>query len=90
MNQERILYEDKDIIVCHKAAGIATQTARVGQADMVSEVSNYLKSAPYLGVVHRLDQCHGLRMDIQEAGHADGLFAKRWKEQYVPHCAAGG
>ncbi len=56
MNQERILYEDKDIIVCHKAAGIATQTARVGQADMVSEVSNYLKSAPYLGVVHRLDQ----------------------------------
>lgn len=56
MNQERILYEDNDIVVCHKAAGIATQTARVGQADMVSEVSNYLKSASYLGVVHRLDQ----------------------------------
>lgn len=56
MNRERILYEDSEIIVCHKAAGIATQTARVGQADMVSEVSNYLKSASYLGVVHRLDQ----------------------------------
>lgn len=42
MNQKRILYEDRDIIVCHKAAGIATQTSRVGQADMVSEIANYL------------------------------------------------
>ena len=42
MNTERILYEDNDIIVCHKPAGIATQTARVGQADTVSEITNYL------------------------------------------------
>ena len=42
MSKERILYEDKNIIVCHKASGIATQTARVGQADMVSEITNYL------------------------------------------------
>ena len=42
MNTNRILYEDNDIIVCHKPAGIATQTARVGQADMVSEITNYL------------------------------------------------
>lgn len=63
MNQNRILYEDSDIIVCHKPAGIATQTARVGQADMVSEISNYLASkksgagkSPCVGVVHRLDQ----------------------------------
>lgn len=59
MKQERILYEDQDIIVCHKPAGIATQTARVGQADMVSEVTNYLarrQKNPYVGVVHRLDQ----------------------------------
>lgn len=60
MNQKRILYEDQDIIVCHKAAGIATQTSRVGQADMVSEARNYLSRSgggmPYVGVVHRLDQ----------------------------------
>lgn len=42
MNKEQILYEDDDIIVCHKPAGIATQTAKVGQRDMVSEVTNYL------------------------------------------------
>ncbi len=63
MKRERILYEDKDILVCRKPAGIATQTARVGQADMVSEMTGYLASrhsfagqSPYLGVVHRLDQ----------------------------------
>ena len=59
MNRARILYEDNDMIVCHKPAGIATQTARVGQADMVSEICNYLVAegaVPYAGVVHRLDQ----------------------------------
>ena len=63
MNQNRILHEDNDIIVCHKPAGIATQTARVSQADMVSEIANYLTAkkdgggkSPYVGVVHRLDQ----------------------------------
>lgn len=50
-----ILYEDKDIIVVHKPAGLATETSKVGQADVVSELKNYIKS-PYLGVVHRLDQ----------------------------------
>ena len=45
MIKERILYEDEDIIVCRKASGIATQTARVGQADMVSEIMNYLMHA---------------------------------------------
>lgn len=60
MIKDRIIYEDNDIIICHKPAGIATQTARVGQADMVSEIANYLAqktgSAVYVGVVHRLDQ----------------------------------
>lgn len=62
--QKNIVFEDKDIIVVYKPAGIATQTARLGQRDMVSELKNYLagkaenkgKGAPYLGVVHRLDQ----------------------------------
>lgn len=51
----KIIYEDKHIVVAYKPAGLATQTARVGQQDMVSELKNYLKS-PYLGLVHRLDQ----------------------------------
>lgn len=58
----QIVYEDRDILVIWKPAGLAAQTARVGQADVVSELKNYLAAAqgsggrPYLGVIHRLDQ----------------------------------
>ena len=36
-----ILYEDEEIIVCEKPAGVATQTKRLGQADMESLLKNY-------------------------------------------------
>lgn len=56
-----IIFEDKDLFVIRKPAGFATQTARVGQADVVSELKNYMAASgaarpPYLGIVHRLDQ----------------------------------
>ena len=53
------IYEDKEVLVIYKPAGLATQTARVGQPDAVSELKNYLAkgaTAPYLGIIHRLDQ----------------------------------
>ena len=34
MGKPDIIYEDNDIIVCYKPAGIATQTRRIGQQDM--------------------------------------------------------
>ena len=40
----QIVYEDNDIVVINKPAGLATQTARVGQPDVVSELKNYLRS----------------------------------------------
>lgn len=62
--QKNIIFEDEHMIVACKPAGIATQTARIGQQDMVSELKNYLsrkpenkgKGEPYLGLIHRLDQ----------------------------------
>ena len=56
-----ILYEDKDILVCHKPAGLAVQNARVGNMDMESLLKNYIAQKvpgkmPYLGIIHRLDQ----------------------------------
>lgn len=56
-----ILFEDKDIIVCHKPAGIPVQSARLGQKDMVSILNNHLaeqsqKMTDFVHVVHRLDQ----------------------------------
>jgi len=64
MKNYKIIYEDKDVIVCHKMAGLAVQTGKIGTPDLVSELKNYLLKAqeknpskePYLGVVHRLDQ----------------------------------
>ena len=59
MITKNILFEDNEIIVCRKDAGIATQTASVGQMDMISLLKNYRvqkKEEPYIGLVHRLDQ----------------------------------
>lgn len=50
-----IIYEDQDILICHKPAGLATQSASVSQPDTVSELKKYLGGG-YLGIVHRLDQ----------------------------------
>lgn len=74
-----IIYEDDHIIIAHKPAGLATQTAKVGQQDMVSELKNYLASkqkgkAPYLGVIHRLDQpVEGLLVFAKEKQAAASL-----------------
>ncbi len=54
-----IIYEDECLIVCEKPAGVATQTKRLGQADMESILKNYRAGkgeTPYIGVIHRLDQ----------------------------------
>lgn len=59
--RDYILYEDKDILVCHKPAGLAVQNARIGSMDMESLLKNYIAQKvpgkmPYLGIIHRLDQ----------------------------------
>lgn len=60
--QLKVYYEDKDILVCLKKAGIATQTCDLRQQDMVTLVKKYLvqqkgsERDPYLGLIHRLDQ----------------------------------
>ncbi len=54
-----ILYEDEYLIVVRKDAGIATETNRIGQKDMVSLLKNYRvkrHEEPFIGLVHRLDQ----------------------------------
>ena len=53
----KILYEDTELIVCHKPAGLAVQSAKVGQKDMMSILNNYLAEKHVnVYVVHRLDQ----------------------------------
>lgn len=59
--QTQIVYEDEAVLVIRKPAGLATESAGIGQKDVVSELKNYVAKKkpgkmPYLGVVHRLDQ----------------------------------
>lgn len=77
--QDCILYEDREILVCHKPAGIAVQNARLGAADMESSLKNYLAlknpgKMPYLGIVHRLDQpVEGILVFAKTPKAASGL-----------------
>lgn len=78
----KIVYEDKDQIVVHKPAGIATQTARLGEKDLVSEVKNHIrmetgKDNPYVAVINRLDQpVEGIVLFAKNAKAAAALSAQ--------------
>lgn len=74
--KSKILYEDNEILVIYKPEGLAAQSARVTQADVVSEMCTYLKS-PYVGLVHRLDQpVEGLMVLAKTKAAAAGLSAQ--------------
>jgi len=84
-----ILYEDRDIIVCEKTAGIPVQTAKIGTPDMVSILKNYRKEneqiqgEPYLGLVHRLDQpVEGLIVFAKHKQAAAELSKQQMKKCY--------
>ena len=77
--EENILYEDKEILVCRKPAGMPVQAAKVGTMDMESALKNYLAQkepgkTPYLGIVHRLDQpVEGVLVFAKTPGAAGSL-----------------
>ncbi len=59
--KQLIIYEDRDILVCAKPAGVPVQTKKIGQMDLESFFKNEIAKKepgkmPYLGVIHRLDQ----------------------------------
>lgn len=63
-----ILYEDSDVIVVEKPAGVESQSARGFEPDMVSRIRAHIhklspncspkstNNPPYVGVIHRLDK----------------------------------
>ena len=78
----KIVYEDKDQIVVHKPAGVATQTARLGERDLISELKNHLATSsgstnPYVAVINRLDQpVEGIVLFAKNAKAAAALSAQ--------------
>lgn len=56
---EFIVYEDSALMIVHKPAGMAAQTSRIGQQDVVSILKNYRagrREPPYAALINRLDQ----------------------------------
>ncbi|MCR5734147.1 MAG: RluA family pseudouridine synthase [Lachnospiraceae bacterium] len=55
-----IRYEDEDVLVCLKPAGLASQTADITKPDMITLVRKYMKDkgakVKEPGLIHRLDQ----------------------------------
>ena len=89
MKQPEILYEDNQILVCHKPAGIATQTARASSPDLVSILKNELcrtsgvRKPPYLAVIHRLDQpVEGLLVFAKTQKAASVLSAQLQRDDF--------
>ena len=92
MTQPEIIYEDDDILVCHKPAGVATQTKRLGQKDMESILKNYIAvnnrkagrmQPPYIGIVHRLDQPVEGVMVYAKTPHAAAKLSAQVKKCFV-------
>lgn len=51
----KIIFEDQHILVAYKPEGMAVETAKVTETDLLSYLKNHLKK-PYLAMIHRLDQ----------------------------------
>lgn len=83
--QTHIVYEDEAVLVIRKPAGLATESAGIGQKDVVSELKNYVAKKnpgkmPYLGIVHRLDQpVEGLLVFAKTKKAAENLTAQLGK-----------
>ena len=73
-----IMYEDTEIIVCVKPAGVPVQTSRAGETDLTSALKNYRAKKgeePYIGLIHRLDQpVRGIMVFCQDQGSRRGSF----------------
>lgn len=87
-----IIYEDNNLIVCYKQAGVATQTKRLGQQDMESILKNYVADelrkqnknvTPYIGVVHRLDQPVEGVMVYAKNKRAAAILSKQVQERSI-------
>lgn len=86
---KNIIYEDTDILVCRKCAGVAVQTRRIGEQDMESLLRNYRAGRgepPYIGVVHRLDQpVEGILVFAKNPGAAAALSRQLQNEGFSKH-----
>ena len=89
-----ILYEDKELLVAEKPAGMESQSSRRFEPDMISEIKNHLKIStklttksstlwkePYVGVIHRLDKPVGGIMVYAKTPQAAAALSKQIQDR---------
>lgn len=81
-----ILYEDAQMIVCEKPAGIESQSARGFAQDMVSMLMQHLREngeEPYIGVIHRLDKVVGGILVYAKTKEAAAKLSAQMRENKI-------
>lgn len=83
----RILFEDANVIVLSKPAGLLSQGAKEGEANLVDWLRGYLERH-YVGLVHRLDRnVSGLMVVAKRTKAAsrlsEALKARKLKRRYA-------
>ncbi len=82
----QILYEDRDLLVCRKPAGVPSQPDLTGQADLLTALSEKHKN---VSLVHRLDTPTGGVMVFALTQKAAGALSTlvqdhaRFKKEYL-------
>ena len=79
-----IIYQDQDIVVCHKMPGIPVQTSKARQQDMVSLLRNHLAEQgedSQIFIVQRLDQPVEGLMVFARTKHAAADLSRQSKER---------
>lgn len=83
----RIIYEDQEIIVVIKPAGMPSQSDRSMTMDMVSYLKNYLvpsvSGEPYIGVIHRLDRPVGGVMVYAKTPQAAKILSGQLQKKQI-------
>ncbi|MCX4270155.1 MAG: RluA family pseudouridine synthase [Lachnospiraceae bacterium] len=87
--KDTILYEDTELIVCIKPAGIASQDERGMQPALTDRLRQHLakqnkqKGVPYLGVIHRLDKPVGGVMVYAKTKSAASALSRQIAEHQI-------
>lgn len=84
MPQLEILFEDRDILVVCKPAGLATQAPAVFDS-LEARVRTHLmaEEKPYLGIPHRLDRCVSGTIVFAKRRKAAQRLSKQFEERTV-------
>lgn len=81
-----ILYEDDQLLVVHKPAGVLAQPDHTGGPDVLTQGKAYLaetEADPFLGLVHRLDRPTSGIMVLARTSAAARALSRQFRERTV-------